>query len=119
VTILLVLLPLGLPPLSGAVFPVTGAVACGWLDQWVTATDAGDEAAAQRAVDAMATSHHWAILKEMGKTGEYNRVVWEYGDAIATGRHMGAGGLEIIANDTQAFRSVYSKGLGCAEYRVR
>jgi hypothetical protein len=47
-----------------------------------------------------------------------DRVVWEYGDAIATGRHMGAGGLEIIANDPQAFRRACSNGLGCAEYRV-
>jgi hypothetical protein len=44
---------------------VTGAVACGWLQRWLSATQAGDGAAAQEAVEAMATARHWPVLLQM------------------------------------------------------
>ncbi len=44
---------------------VTGAVACGWLQRWLSATRAGDGAAAQEAVDAMGTASHWPVLLQM------------------------------------------------------
>jgi hypothetical protein len=44
---------------------VTGAVACGWLQRWLSATRAGDDAAAQEAVDAMATAPRWPVLLRM------------------------------------------------------
>jgi hypothetical protein len=43
---------------------VAQAVACGWVESWIAATDAGDAAGVQRAVDAMAGSGDWAIVKE-------------------------------------------------------
>jgi hypothetical protein len=64
---------------------VTGAVACGWLDEWTRARAAGDTAAQQRAVDAMATSRDWKVLRDMDVEGDYPEVIWQYADAIAAG----------------------------------
>lgn len=50
---------------------VTGAVACGWLQRWLSATRAGDGAAAQEAVDAMATAPHWPVLLQMVREKGY------------------------------------------------
>ncbi|RLV47792.1 hypothetical protein D9V37_16830 [Nocardioides mangrovicus] len=61
---------------------ITGAVACGWLRSW---TD-GDAAARQRAVQALSTSHDWAILKQMSASGDFPAVVWQYADDLAAGR---------------------------------
>lgn len=44
---------------------LTGAVACGWLQRWLSATRTGDAAAAQKAVDAMGTARHWPVLLQM------------------------------------------------------
>jgi hypothetical protein len=44
---------------------VTGAVACGWLQRWQSATRTGDVAAAREAVKAMGTARHWPVLLEM------------------------------------------------------
>jgi len=61
----------------------TGAVACGWIESWIAASSRGDAAAAQEAVDAMATSRDWAILQEMDAEGDFPEVVWEHADAMA------------------------------------
>jgi hypothetical protein len=50
---------------------VTGAVACGWLQRWLSATRAEDGAAAQEAVDAMATARHWPVLLQMAREKGY------------------------------------------------
>jgi hypothetical protein len=50
---------------------VTGAVACGWLQRWLSATRAGDDAAAQEAVDAMGTARHWPVLLQMVREKGY------------------------------------------------
>jgi hypothetical protein len=42
-----------------------GAVACGWLQHWLSATRTGNGAAAQEAVDAMATARQWPVLLQM------------------------------------------------------
>jgi hypothetical protein len=57
---------------------VIGAVSCGWIQQWAH----GDPAQSQEARAAMATSHDWAILKEMQADGDYPDVVWEIADAM-------------------------------------
>lgn len=44
---------------------LTGAVACGWLQHWLSATQAGDGGAARQAVAAMTTARHWPILLQM------------------------------------------------------
>ena len=50
---------------------VTGAVACGWLQRWLSATRAGDGAAAQEAVEAMGTARHWPVLLQMVREKGY------------------------------------------------
>jgi hypothetical protein len=96
---------------------VTGAVACAWLDQWVAAVGSGDQVAAREAVDAMATSHDWAILKEMTAEGAWSQVLWEYADAIRTGTHV-AGSEQSVRETPGEFKRNYSSGLGCAGNRV-
>jgi len=44
---------------------VTGAVACGWLRRWLSATRTGNDAAAREAVEAMGTARHWPVLLRM------------------------------------------------------
>ncbi len=50
---------------------VTGAIACDWLQRWLSATRAGDGAAAQEAVDAMTTAPHWPALLQMVREKGY------------------------------------------------
>lgn len=50
---------------------LTGAVACGWLQRWLSATRAGDGAAARESVDAMATAPHWPVLLQMVREKGY------------------------------------------------
>lgn len=84
---------------------VSGAVACAWIRQWVEATAAGDDAAARDAVDAMASSRRWAILREMEPQGGWPDVLWEYaaamrGDGSVNG---GAGEMSIESTYRNAF----------------
>ncbi len=65
---------------------VTGAVACGWIDEWKRARAAGDESAVQHAADQLSTSRDWKALQEMDVEGDYPEVVWEYADRMAAGQ---------------------------------
>jgi hypothetical protein len=85
---------------------VTGAVACAWIGQWVDAKRAGDDSAVREAAGAMATSHTWAVLKEMTDEGDYPEVLWQYADAMAGGAAAGEKQVPI----EQSYRSA----LGCA-----
>lgn len=49
---------------------VADAVACGWVESWLAARRAGDAAAAQAAVEAMASSHHWPLLLRMERAAK-------------------------------------------------
>lgn len=64
---------------------VTGEVACGWIEEWLRARDEGDAVAAQRAVDQLATSHDWQVLKDMSSEGGWSHAVWEYADLLVAG----------------------------------
>jgi len=75
---------------------VTGAVACGWLDLWVAAEAAGDQAAMTQAAEAMASARSWPILLEMDAEGYYPEVLWQYADALATG------GITVLGEDIRA-----------------
>jgi len=55
---------------------LTGAVACGWLQRWLSASRAGDGAAAREAVEAMGTAPHWPVLLQMVREKGYR------GDAL-------------------------------------
>jgi hypothetical protein len=61
---------------------VTQAVTCAWLDQWLDASEAGDEAAAAEAEAALAGSTDWDILIELDQEGGWSQVVWELAASI-------------------------------------
>ena len=85
---------------------VTGAVACAWIGQWVDATAKGNDARAKEAVDAMATSHNWAILIEMNKEGDWPEVMWELADAMPDNATV-SGGRPMTIEES------YGSALGC------
>jgi hypothetical protein len=64
---------------------VAGTISCLWLRQWGAAVNSGDTAAAQEAVEAMATSRHWKILTDVESTNGYSPLVWELADAMKVG----------------------------------
>ncbi|HEX3040551.1 MAG TPA: hypothetical protein VHP56_00470 [Solirubrobacterales bacterium] len=43
---------------------VGNAIACGWVESWIAARAAGEEAAAQRAVEALSSSDGWPLVRE-------------------------------------------------------
>lgn len=65
---------------------VTGAVACGWIEEWERARSAGDDPAVARAVDALAGSRQWKVLQDMKAEGDYPETIWRYADEVAAGR---------------------------------
>lgn len=65
---------------------VAGTVACAWMDEYVEARAAGDDARADEAVRVLGTSRQWPVLLEMDAEGDYSEVVWQYADEIAAGR---------------------------------
>ena len=85
---------------------VVSSVACVWIEQWADALVSGDTVAEAEAVDAMASSHDWAILIEMDAEGGYSGVVWEYADAI------GSDGT-VIGGRILTVQETYSNALGC------
>jgi hypothetical protein len=86
---------------------VVGQVACRWVEAWITATDAGDAAAAARAVDAMSSSRRWKVLVEMKADGYYPDAVREVADAMRTG-------APIMGGKPLTIREAYRDELGCA-----
>lgn len=82
---------------------VAGTVTCRWIDAWVTARNAGDAEGVQQAVDAMASSHDWAVLQEMNDEGDWPDVIWEYADALPADAPIGPVTIE----------DGYSQALGC------
>lgn len=99
---------------------VTGEVTCGWLESWLAATKAGDEATAQAAVTAMATSHDWPVLQQMKGEGAWSSVVWEFAADIAAGHlDTGVAGSEIYPDGRKFdFGPAYATALGCSgQYR--
>jgi hypothetical protein len=50
---------------------VAGAVACDWIQRWLSATRSGDGAAAREAVEAMGTAAHWPVLLQMVREKGY------------------------------------------------
>lgn len=86
---------------------VAGSAACAWIEGWIVALDAGDAAAAERAVAAMSTSHDWQVLLDMDEAGDYPEVLWGLADAMETGAPL-PGDLTV--------RESYSDSLGCGRW---
>jgi hypothetical protein len=86
---------------------VSGAVACAWIRQWLGATADGNQAAVREAVDAMATSRDWSILREMTAQGGWSEVLWEYAAAMTGDGEVNAGPGEM------SIEATYVDALGC------
>ena len=86
------------------------AVSCGWLDYWVSAKAVGDQASMQQAVDAMAGSRQWSILRDMSAEGGFHEMVWEYADAIAADGTV-SGGYE--SAEVLTVEGSYTNAFGC------
>jgi hypothetical protein len=102
---------------------VTGAVVCGWLDEWLLAKHEGDATRVKAAATAMATSRRWKILVEMNATGGFPDEIWLYSDVV-NGRlaAMPSGGApqpdltRVINGETITIPGTigdYPAGLGC------
>jgi hypothetical protein len=85
---------------------VTSTVSCLWFLQWAQARRTGDSAAASEAERAMATSRHWAILREMAKDGAFPEVIWELAAEMPSGYWVWAGHRHPLLP--------HAEGLGCA-----
>ena len=85
---------------------VAGAVACAWIDRWLTARRAGDEDGAREAVAAMATASSWPVLQEMEEEGDYPKVLRQYATAMAGDGLVPAGKLLTVEES-------YEAALGC------
>lgn len=85
---------------------VTATVSCLWFLQWAQARRSGDNAAAAEAERAMATSRHWAILREMAKEGAYPETIWELAREMPSGHWVWAGHRHPLLPRAE--------GLGCA-----
>lgn len=64
---------------------VTATVSCLWFLQWAEARRGGDRAAELEAEQAMATSRHWRILREMAKDGAYSQTIWQLAEEMPSG----------------------------------
>jgi hypothetical protein len=87
---------------------VTGTVACMWIAAWNRARVAGDHAAVNRAIAAMATAPTWPVLHEMAKTGGWPAVLIGYARAMRRGTWSG----RPLVGDVNT-------GLGCFEWGVK
>jgi hypothetical protein len=91
---------------------LTGAVACDWLQRWLSATRTGDSATAQGAVDAMGTARHWPVLLQMiREKGFQGNVLPLHGqgwpsEILTAAREIASGHLR----RTPPVRTIYVKG---------
>lgn len=85
---------------------VAGTISCLWLRQWGAAINSDDTAAAEEAVEAMATSHHWKILTDVESTNGYSPLVWEIADSMKKGYWEWDGHKRKLLP--------HAEGLGCA-----
>jgi hypothetical protein len=65
---------------------VGNAIACGWVESWIAARAAGDQAAAERAVEAMSSSADWPLVRKA-------QVPW-FGNYKAVAKQLRAGRLD-------------------------
>jgi hypothetical protein len=92
---------------------VGNAVACAWVESWIRARDAGDPAQAARAVDAMASSTAWPIVRETGIPWFSNYAI--VAKQMRIGRlEWGSAGSEVRADgSTFVYGPAWKLTLGC------
>lgn len=94
---------------------VSGAAACGWLDQWATAVESGDDAAKQEAIDAMSTSREWPVLQQRSLRN-WSRTIWQYAYFMKVddrARLIGHGNVVLGADGNYYEVRPYAAGLIC------
>ena len=74
---------------------------CGWLDEWWRADKAGDDPAAQAAIDQLLNAENWPAVKAQAKTGALDQDFRMYANTVAKGH-----------GDKQ----VYDQMMNCIEY---
>jgi hypothetical protein len=85
---------------------VAGTVSCLWFRQWGEARRSGDKPAELQADQAMATSRHWKILRDVESTNGYSPLVWELAAAMPRGYWVWHGHRRDLL--------AHAEGLGCA-----
>lgn len=112
---------------------VTGAVTCGWLEDWVAATRSHDTTAAREAVDGLGGARHWPVLLSMvhekGWKGEqlpahgngWASSILDVAREIRTGRLNRAGGIYMGTRDGRYFEEGpgWSTHFGCKSHYRR
>ncbi|MGB7587553.1 MAG: hypothetical protein WBM00_02475, partial [Solirubrobacterales bacterium] len=99
---------------SSLAVKVGNAVACGWVESWIAARAAGDQAAAERAVEAMASSADWPIVRKT-KVPWFSNYAFVAKQLRAGRLDRGASGYEVQTNGrTFAFGPAWKLALGCA-----
>jgi hypothetical protein len=99
---------------------VMSQVGCGWIETWLDAKKAGDEAKAEYAVDAMTTASHAAILNEMAKDGAYTQVFQQLAQQLRDGEIDNSPSGSETTEDGRTFEvgPGYATALGCdTQYR--
>jgi hypothetical protein len=81
---------------------VSGAVACGWFNEWFAGQAANDSDRRDKAATALATSHDWVMLNEIADQGAWSELLWRYVDNLG-------------ATDGTTQQEV-SDGLGCSRF---
>lgn len=92
---------------------VGNAIACGWVESWVSAQADGDRAAAEQAVEAMSNSDEWPLVRE-------NHVPW-FSNYAGVAKQLREGRLDTSPSgyETQANGKTFGYGpawkmfLGC------
>lgn len=88
---------------------VSGAVACGWLEEYFDNLDT-DPARARAAAEALGRSREWSMLLEIADEGGWSGAVWETAAAV-----NGEGQIATGAGWQAATRENTYPGLGCDE----
>jgi hypothetical protein len=86
---------------------VTGTVACLWFRQWGQARRTGDRASELQAEQAMATSRHWPILREISNDGAFPPLIWQLAAGMPSGE--GRRGWRLLPQ---------AEALGCARWGI-
>ena len=112
---------------------VTGAVTCGWLEDWVAARRRHDPTAAREAVDGLGSARHWPVLLSMvhdkGWKGErlpangngWASTILDVAREIRQGRLSPAGGIYMGTRDGRYFEEGpgWSTHFGCKSHYRR
>jgi hypothetical protein len=91
---------------------VANEIACGWVESWIAARRNGDQAGARKAVEAMASSNRWSVVRQTTSPwfGNYRIVV----NQLRAGHlDRGPAGYEESGGELFARGPAWKFALGC------